>query len=47
MTFIEASDKYSDPKTNDATKEKLKEKLEEIKLLIPQKLSEAEPKKNN
>jgi len=33
-----------DPKTGDARKESLKEKIESIKDMIPQKLSEAEPK---
>lgn len=47
MTFVEANNKYSDPKTSPSEKAKLKVKLEEIKLMIPQKLSEAEPKKNN
>ncbi len=47
MNFIEASQKYSDARTSPAQKDKLKEKINEIKLLIPQKFSEAEPKKSN
>jgi len=46
MNFVEANTKYNDPRTIPSAKEKLKEKLEVIKLLIPQKLSEAEPKSN-
>jgi len=47
MSFVEANKKYNDPRTTDKdVKEKLKEKLEAIKALIPQKLSEAEPKSN-
>jgi len=47
MSFVEANKKYNDPRTTDkAVKEKLKEKLEVVKALIPQKLSEAEPKSN-
>ncbi len=47
MSFVEANAKYSDPRTPKSEKDKLKEKLEEIKLMIPQKFSEAEPKKAN
>jgi len=46
MSFVEADKAYSDPRTTPATKAKLKEKIEEIKLLVPQKFSEAEPKSN-
>ena len=47
MNFVEANKKYNDPRTtDDNVKEKLKEKLEKVKALIPQKLSEAEPKSN-
>ena len=47
MNFIEANKKYDDARTPATQKEKLKEKINEIKLLIPQKFSEAEPKKSN
>lgn len=47
MSFVEAEKRYSDPRTSSAEKAKLKDKLEEIKILIPQKFSEAEPKKSN
>ncbi|HPF96270.1 MAG: biopolymer transporter ExbD [Flavobacteriaceae bacterium] len=47
VTYVEAEKEYADPRTSDARKEKLKERLEKIKLLIPQKFSEAEPKSNN
>ena len=47
MSFVEAEKRYSDPRTPSAEKAKLKDKLEEIKILIPQKFSEAEPKKSN
>lgn len=46
MNFVEAEKAYSDPRTTPGTKAKLKEKLEEIKTLVPQKFSEAEPKSN-
>ncbi|MEO8933870.1 MAG: biopolymer transporter ExbD [Xanthomarina sp.] len=46
MSFVEADQRYSDPGTSSAEKAKLKDKIEEIKLLIPQKFSEAEPKKS-
>lgn len=45
MSYVEANATYKDPQyTGD--KEKLKEKVAVIKKLIPQKFSEAEPKKN-
>ncbi len=44
MNFVKADKLYSDPKTSVEDKAILKEKLEEIKLLVPQKFSEAEPK---
>tara|TARA_B100000963_G_scaffold12095_1_gene9338 strand:+ start:1904 stop:2527 length:624 start_codon:yes stop_codon:yes gene_type:complete len=47
MTFVEANKKYSDPRTSPEEKERLKPKLTEVKLLFPQKLSEAEPSKTN
>ncbi|EMQ96217.1 Biopolymer transport exbD protein [Xanthomarina gelatinilytica] len=47
MSFVEAEKRYSDPRTPSTEKAKLKDKLEEIKILIPQKFSEAEPKKSN
>ena len=47
MTFVEANKKYSDPRTSPEEKERLKSKLAEVKLMFPQKLSEAEPSKTN
>ena len=47
MNYVEAEKRYNDPRTPPKEKERLKEKLESIKLLIPQKFSEAEPKKSN
>ena len=47
MNFVEANKKYSDPRTSPEEKERLKPKLAEVKLLFPQKLSEAEPSKTN
>ena len=44
MNFVEANDKYQDAQTKPKEKEDLKEKLEAIKLLVPQKFSEAETK---
>ena len=45
MSFVEANKKYSDPRTSYDEKQRLKPKLSEVKLLFPQKLSEAEPSK--
>ena len=47
MSYVEADKMYSDPRTSATDKERLKDKIEAIKLLIPQKFSEAEPKKSN
>ena len=47
MSFVEANKKYSDPRTSSDEKERLKPKLAEVKLMFPQKLSEAEPSKTN
>tara|TARA_B100001057_G_scaffold51707_2_gene45937 strand:- start:1204 stop:1827 length:624 start_codon:yes stop_codon:yes gene_type:complete len=47
MTFVEANKKYSDPRTSTDEKDRLRSKLSEVKLLFPQKLSEAEPSKTN
>lgn len=47
MSFVEANKKYSDPRTSPEEKIRLKPKLSEVKLLFPQKLSEAEPSKTN
>ena len=44
-SFVIANKKYSDPRTSPEEKERLKPKLSEVKLLFPQKLSEAEPSK--
>lgn len=47
VNFVEADKEYSDAKTSPARKAQLKDKIEDIKLLIPQLFSEAEPKKSN
>jgi hypothetical protein len=47
MSFVEANKKFSDPRTSVDEKERLRPKLTEIKLMYPQKLSEAEPSKTN
>jgi biopolymer transport protein ExbD len=47
LTFVQADRRYSDPRTSTSEKEALKPKLAEVKLLFPQKLSEAEPSKTN
>ncbi|MBN09522.1 MAG: biopolymer transporter ExbD [Flavobacteriaceae bacterium] len=46
MNFVEANRRYSDPRTSPDEKERLKPKLSVVKLMYPQKLSEAEPNKN-
>ena len=47
LSFVEADRKYTDPRTATSEKEALNPKLAEVKLLFPQKLSEAEPSKTN
>ena len=47
MSFVEANKKYSDPRTSLSEKQKLKPLLDEVKLMYPQKLSEAEPSKTS
>lgn len=47
LTFVEADRKYSDPRTSSTEKAALKPKIDVVKLLFPQKLSEAEPSKTN
>ena len=47
IDFVEANNQYRDPRTPKKEKDKLKDNLGEIKLLIPQVFSEAEPKKSN
>ena len=47
LSFVDADRRYSDPRTSTSEKEALKPKLAEVKLLFPQKLSEAEPSKTN
>lgn len=47
MNYVEAEKRYNDSRTPPEEKARLKDKLESIKLLIPQKFSEAEPKKSN
>jgi biopolymer transport protein ExbD len=47
LDFVQADKIYNDPRTSIAEKERLKPLLSEVKLLFPQKLSEAEPSKTN
>ncbi len=46
-TFVDANKKYSDPRTSPDEKQRLKSKLAQVKLMFPQKLSEAEPSNSN
>ena len=46
MDFVQANNKYNDPRTSSTEKEKLKPLLSEVKSMYPQKLSEAEPNKS-
>lgn len=46
MDFVQANNKYNDPRTTLAEKEKLKPLLSIVKNMYPQKLSEAEPNKS-
>jgi hypothetical protein len=46
-SFVDANKKFSDPRTSSDEKERLRSKLAEVKLMFPQKLSEAEPSKTN
>ena len=45
MSFVEANKKYSDPRTTPEEKARLRPLLSEVKIMFPQKLSEAEPSK--
>ena len=45
MSFVEANKKYSDPRTPPEEKVRLRPLLSEVKIMFPQKLSEAEPSK--
>ena len=47
LDFVQANKIYNDPRTSIPEKERLKPLLGEVKLLFPQKLSEAEPSKTN
>ena len=47
LDFVQANKIYNDPRTSINEKERLKPLLGEVKLLFPQKLSEAEPSKTN
>ena len=47
IDFVQADKIYNDPRTSIVKKEQLKPLLSEVKLLFPQKLSEAEPSKTN
>jgi len=46
LNYVEADKRYKDPRTPSSERANLKEKIDQIKLLIPQKFSEAEPKSN-
>lgn len=46
IDFVQANNKYNDPRTTSAEKEKLKPLLSIVKNMYPQKLSEAEPNKS-
>ena len=46
LTFVEANKRYADPRYQSERK-RLKPKLDVVKAMYPQKLSEAEPSKNN
>ncbi|MCC4211594.1 ExbD/TolR family protein [Leeuwenhoekiella parthenopeia] len=45
-SFVSMEKRYNDPRTSERDKERLKPRVEEIRELYPEKLSEAEPKKN-
>jgi len=45
-SFTSLESRYNDPRTTQENKDKLKPKIEAIQELYPEKLSEAEPKKN-
>ena len=47
LDFVQANKIYNDPRTSITEKERLKPLLGKVKLLFPQKLSEAEPSKTN
>ena len=47
LDFVQANKIYNDPRTSITEKERLKPLLDRVKLLFPQKLSEAEPSKTN
>ena len=47
ISFVEADNRYNDPRTSPKEKERLKPILKEIKDMFPQKLSEAEPTRSN
>jgi biopolymer transport protein ExbD len=47
LDFVQADKIYNDPRTSVSEKERLKPLLSEVKMLFPQKLSEAEPSKTN
>lgn len=47
LDFVQADKIYNDPRTSIVEKERFKPLLSEVKLLFPQKLSEAEPSKTN
>ena len=47
INFVEAQKQYDDPRTSSERQEKLKPKLNQVKIMYPQKLSEAESTKLN
>ena len=47
INFVEAQKQYEDPRTSSERQVKLKPKLDQVKIMYPQKLSEAESTKLN
>ena len=47
INYVEAQKKYDDPRTSLDDQEELKPKLSVVKLMYPQKLSEAESSKSS
>jgi len=46
VTFRELEAMFDDPKTKEAKRNKIEPLIKDIQALFPQKLSEAEPKRN-
>ena len=47
IDYVQADKIYNDPRTGSTEKDRLKPMLDEVKVLFPMKLSEAEPSKTN